>query len=214
MPTIVMDVDEVARLTAENVRLNARVDELLESNTRLLEDRRAAEARAQKYAGTIDRIYRRAMVRDFHRLGDHPILDVPQVPPLDRLKFRIDFIAEEFVEMLAAVLEDDVSRSGPIRTRLKLLTRVLGELIGSIKREDIDLPAVVDAWADLVYVIDGAALEFGVDLDAVFRGVHEANLQKFGPGSWKREGDNKQMKPPDWKPFDVDAELRRQGWKP
>lgn len=185
MPTMTVDIAELAEITGENARLKMRVDELLESNTRPVEERRAID--------------RRAMVRAFHRAGEHPVLETPQVPGEDRARLRIGLVIEEFLEMLEAVVPG-----------------VGGDPIGRMDDYDsarVDLPALVDAWADLIYVIDGAALEFGIDLDAVFRGVHEANMRKFGPGSHKRE-DGKTLKPPDWEPFDVAAELRRQGWRP
>ena len=74
-----------------------------------------------------------------------------------------------------------------------------------------DLPAIADALADLLYVVHGAALEYGIDLDAVVAEVHAANMRKEGGG---KRADGKILKPPGWVGPDVEGVLRAQGWKP
>lgn len=51
MPTMTIDIAELAAIVGENAELKKRVDELLESNTRYLEERRLAQAH-QKNAET------------------------------------------------------------------------------------------------------------------------------------------------------------------
>lgn len=70
------------------------------------------------------------------------------------------------------------------------------------------LEQVADAIADLLYVTYGAAVAWGIDIDTVFEAVHNANMKKFGPGSYKRE-DGKWMKPPDWQPPDIKSLLQK-----
>lgn len=43
-----------------------------------------------------------------------------------------------------------------------------------------DLVSVADALADMVYVIYGTALHYGIDLDAVIAEVHRSNMTKTG----------------------------------
>jgi ADP-ribose pyrophosphatase YjhB (NUDIX family)/NTP pyrophosphatase (non-canonical NTP hydrolase) len=44
-----------------------------------------------------------------------------------------------------------------------------------------DLAAVADALADMVYVIHGTALAYGIPLDEVVAEVHRSNMSKLGP---------------------------------
>lgn len=60
-----------------------------------------------------------------------------------------------------------------------------------------DLTGVADALADLVYVVYGAALHFGVDLDAAVREVHRSNMTKTPAG------DGKAVKGPAYSPPDL-----------
>lgn len=75
---------------------------------------------------------------------------------------------------------------------------------------DNDLVLMADALADIVYVVLGAAVSFGVDLDPVFREVHRSNMSKIG--GHKDEG-GKWIKPETYSPADIQAELIKQGWE-
>jgi predicted HAD superfamily Cof-like phosphohydrolase len=72
-----------------------------------------------------------------------------------------------------------------------------------------DLIEAADALADLLYVIQGAALEWGIPLDAVFREVHRSNMTKvWADGTvHRRESDQKILKPPTYSPADIAAVL-------
>ncbi len=74
-----------------------------------------------------------------------------------------------------------------------------------------DLVEAADALADLLYVVLGSAVEFGIDLDAVFQEVHRTNMAKLGG---KVAPNGKLQKPPGWKPPDVAGCLERQRRKP
>jgi len=68
-----------------------------------------------------------------------------------------------------------------------------------------DLVKAIDGLCDLIYVVVGTALEFGIDLEPFFAEVHRTNLAKInGP---VRE-DGKRLKPPGWKPPDIEGLLR------
>jgi predicted HAD superfamily Cof-like phosphohydrolase len=75
---------------------------------------------------------------------------------------------------------------------------------------DVDLPEFVDALVDLDYVIEGARVACGVYGEPVEAAVHHANMEK-GEGPLRADG--KKEKPPGWKPPDVAALLRAQGWQ-
>jgi predicted HAD superfamily Cof-like phosphohydrolase len=193
-PPRVTDLGTIEDLIAERNALKKRVDELQADNTRLLEERRGVDERY--------------MVEHFHRVCDVPVLPEPRVPADERVRLRLNLIAEEFLELLISCFsgfENEANRE----LYLFELRRLVNDLteIGQIK---VDLPEFADACADLKYVIVGSELEFGIDGRPIFRGVHEANMKKAG-GPVREDG--KRMKPVGWKAFDVAEELRRQGWR-
>lgn len=58
-----------------------------------------------------------------------------------------------------------------------------------------DIVEVADALADMVYVIYGTALSFGIDLDAVLDAVHASNMSKLtSEGEVLRREDGKILK--------------------
>src|SRR5271167_2597233 len=64
-----------------------------------------------------------------------------------------------------------------------------------------DVLGVADALADLLYVVYGAALEWGIPLDAVFREVHRSNMSKVWPdGTVHYREDGKVLNPPTYSP--------------
>jgi hypothetical protein len=62
----------------------------------------------------------------------------------------------------------------------------------------------LDAIVDLVYVLVGAALEYGWDFAGAFAAVQAANMAKLGPdGKPIVRADGKILKPEGWKPADL-----------
>lgn len=92
--------------------------------------------------------------------------------------------------------------------RLDLIQEEASELAEAIHANDI--VEVADALADLVYVAYGAALEFGIDLDAVIAEVHRSNMAKLGPnGQVIYREDGKVLKPEGWTPPNIRSVLER-----
>lgn len=118
-------------------------------------------------------------VTAFHQACDVPVVDVPTIPPPDRVALRIDLIREEVVRELIPAMED-------------------GDMLG-----------IADAMADSIYVIVGAALEYGIPLARVWDAVQAANLAKVDPvtGKVRRRLDGKIMKPEGWTAPDIAAAL-------
>lgn len=61
--------------------------------------------------------------------------------------------------------------------RWELLSEETQEFYHAVGHSDIVETA--DALADIVYVAYGAAISFGIDLDAVLQEVHESNMSKL-----------------------------------
>jgi predicted HAD superfamily Cof-like phosphohydrolase len=63
------------------------------------------------------------------------------------------------------------------KLRVDLLAEETGEFADASARND--LVAIADALADIVYVAYGAAVTYGIDLDAALREVHRSNMSKL-----------------------------------
>src|SRR3954471_12552498 len=65
-----------------------------------------------------------------------------------------------------------------VERALRLISEEWKELQDAACKEDI--VEVADAIADLVYVLKGMAVSYGIDLEHVFREVHQSNMTKVG----------------------------------
>jgi len=172
---------------SEVVLLRRQVRELQETNTRLVEEKRAQDEQA--------------MVRAFHRKFDMPVHHAPQASEPGEVRWRLTLIAEEFFEQLEACFRGSLQFE--LIDAAKCTVR---EVIKHGALDDMDFAQLVDAWQDLKYVIFGSEVTFGVDSAATFRLVHEANMAKVHGGGHPA----KPTKPPGWAPPDIASELARQ----
>jgi predicted HAD superfamily Cof-like phosphohydrolase len=70
---------------------------------------------------------------------------------------------------------------------------------------DRDLTAIADALGDLEYVVKGTAVSYGIDMEPVFKEVHESNMSKLG-----RRTDGKVLKGGDFRQPDIRRILEAQ----
>lgn len=87
--------------------------------------------------------------------------------------------------------------------RMRLMTEELNELYTAMT-EEVCAVKTADALADLIYVVVGTALEFGIPLHAVWEEVQRANMSKLGPdGKALKDSQGKVLKPEGWTPPDI-----------
>jgi len=91
------------------------------------------------------------------------------------------------------------------RLRIRLIQEEFDELKESMAEGN--LAALAKEMADLLYVVYGTAVSYGIDMEPVFREVHRSNLSKVG--GYKRE-DGKWVKPPTYSPAKVEPLLAMQ----
>lgn len=91
------------------------------------------------------------------------------------------------------------------RLRAELIREEAGETIDAILHED--LVATIDGLCDLLCVVYGAAVEFGVNLAPFWDEVHRSNMAKVG-GPTREDG--KKLKPEGWAPPDIVGVLARE----
>lgn len=88
--------------------------------------------------------------------------------------------------------------------RINLIQEELDELKANPK----DLVNVADAIADLMYVVLGTAVAYGIDIEPIFDEVHRSNMSKFIDGHEDENG--KWKKGPSYTPPDIETILEEQ----
>jgi predicted HAD superfamily Cof-like phosphohydrolase len=71
-----------------------------------------------------------------------------------------------------------------------------------------DLVGVSDAIGDLLYVVLGAAVAYGIDLEPIFWEIHRSNMSKFIDGHMRPDG--KWIKGPSYSPANLTPILNAQ----
>ncbi len=120
-------------------------------------------------------------VRDFHRKFGQTIGEKPSLPLPDSslMKFRLALIEEEYQEMWEAL------GHGPDKVQ--------------------DFPKAVDGVLDLVWVLLGTLVSFGVDPRPAWNEIAKTNMAKEG-GALR--GDGKILKPQGWVPPDIETAIK------
>jgi len=136
---------------------------------------------------------------------------------LNSARFIIRMVMSEMHELACTVTKD--------RDESLLLMKECLSSIDECKKynysSDIDLIAAqADSMVDAWYYILNTAAKHGMNLSKLFEVIHDANMAKKDPSTGKfikRETDGKIIKPEEWKPPDVEGEIRRQmeqgSWK-
>lgn len=121
----------------------------------------------------------------------------PIIPSLAVRQLRANLILEEAMETLEG---------------LGFTVKLNGNDFVAVPISEPDIVKAVDGCADLSVVTIGTLSAFGVGADPILAAVDANNLEKFGPGSYRRESDGKWMKPPGHKPPDIMGILIKQGY--
>ncbi|SRR5258706_7917336 len=86
--------------------------------------------------------------------------------------------------------------------RIDLIKEEVTETVTAIRNGD--LTGVADGITDSIYVLLGAAVEFGLDIEPLFDEVHRTNMAKIKAAT----AGGKVRKPPGWKGPDIAGMLR------
>lgn len=93
--------------------------------------------------------------------------------------------------------------------RISLMNEEFEELTLAMDKED--MIGVAKELSDLIYVVVGTAVSYGIWLEPIFSEVHLSNMNKIG-GAVREDG--KRLKPEGWLPPDIKSLLIAQGWTP
>lgn len=165
------------------------------------------------------------------QVGD---LHDPQVPQVESARVRrILRDAEQLLDCAVVDLKSphEVSSSDQLLAlRARLVLEETKEFVDALAKGDT--VQVADAIVDLIYVLTGTSIAFGIDQAKVWDAVQAANMAKFpsckscgatgevsgstceacqGHGKVAlRDAGGKVIKPPGWTPPDVEGVLERQ----
>ena len=131
------------------------------------------------------------MVREFTKAFDQPAPDKLTIPTEDVIKLRWKLIVEEYCELRNEIL--DIEDSSVIEYDEN--SRYYRRHISDIAKEA----------CDLLYVVLGLGVNYGINLDEVFAEVHRSNMSKLGPnGEVLRREDGKVLKSANYTPANVE----------
>lgn len=118
-------------------------------------------------------------------------------------------MVKEFHRTYGVPIADKPGMLDPERSRMRkeILREEFEEYRSAHNR---DLVETADALADMVYVIYGTALEYGIPLDDVLAEVHRSNMSKLGAdGKPVYREDGKVLKGPSYFPPDIEGVMAR-----
>ena len=143
-------------------------------------------------------------IEEFMRRCDQDVAAFPQLPSDDVRKLRIRLMVEE---LLGAVDPEEYANADANQYVELLIKNKSNELIASMLAGD--LVGVADGLADVLYVVIGTAVAYGIDIQEVFDEVHRSNLSKTvwdeERQRWYIEKDEfgKGIKPDTYSPADI-----------
>ena len=120
-------------------------------------------------------------------------LDNPD-PPTNFDKVR------EFTERMEMVHDTWPPTQDEANLRWRLMDEELTEVQQEFIRYPKDKIKIAKELADLLYVVYGTAVSFGIPIDEVFDEVHRSNMSKLVDGKPVKREDGKVLKGPNYKP--------------
>ena len=88
--------------------------------------------------------------------------------------------------------------------RQRLILEEAKEASAELLRPQVDKAALTKELADILYVVYGTAITFGLPLDTVFNRVHASNMSKLVDGKPLYRDDGKVLKGPNYQPPKLD----------
>ena len=141
--------------------------------------------------------YHDTPVVEFHEAFGAPVAWAPGVPAEDRRLLRCKLLLEEVLEFCEASGFSVTTNNSHYGVEVDCLEF---HYDGPI----VSLTQAADALADIRYVADGAALEWGIPLEKCLREVHRSNMSKLGEdGRPILREDGKILKGPHFTPPDL-----------
>jgi predicted HAD superfamily Cof-like phosphohydrolase len=157
-----------------------------------------------------DKSFHQERVEQFMAKANQHVPSQPTIPDEATRRFRAKIILEEALETIEGLgFYVTMKDQGTWEQLVSIDQCEFSKEFPNKATLEPDLIKIVDGCADVRVVTTGTLSACGVADEPVQEEVDESNLRKFGPGSYKRE-DGKWMKPPDFRPPDIEAVLAAQ----
>ena len=106
--------------------------------------------------------------------------------------------------------EPTVDIPGDVTTlRKKLIEEEFIELQEAMENKDI--VKIADGLGDLLYVVYGTAVSYGIDMEPIFNEIHRSNMSKMWPdGKIHKNEFGKVVKPDYYSPADLGPLIQKQ----
>jgi energy-coupling factor transport system permease protein len=159
--------------------------------------------------------YAKAQTDEFQKAFGLDYSETPIELSAEDVQKRVNYIAEELVEALAAVSTNNATFFNAVTDLMRAITNAeeKSNSNGDVNAEN-KLVALADAFTDINYFTQGTFSIMGVEPQPLFDIVQEANMSKLGPDGKpiRREGDGKVMKPEGWEAPEpkLTAEIEKQ----
>jgi len=110
--------------------------------------------------------------------------------PRNAMQIAVEHFHEKFGHVV-----NHTPRLSRAELRASLIEEEAKETVAAIR--EANFVEAIDGMCDLLYVVFGTAVEFGIDIQPFFDEVHRTNMLKVG-GATREDG--KTLKPPGWEP--------------
>jgi len=151
-------------------------------------------------------------VREFHKVFNHPINEVPTVPDAATRILRVKLQLEEVLEFARAsgVRIEAYRGEDEINITAVDVDIDFGTELGVVP----DIIDVADALGDIRVVTDGANLTWGFPQQEILEEIHASNMSKLGEdGKPIYREDGKILKGPNYCKPNIEKILIQHGWK-
>jgi predicted HAD superfamily Cof-like phosphohydrolase len=147
--------------------------------------------------------YAKSQTDEFHKAFGHKTSDKPTLLTPSEVSTRVSFIAEELVELLAAVSHSEEDLYARVTELIRQISEAESKEIKAFnpnKTELEQIVAIADGLTDINYFNQGTFSMCGIEPQPLMNIVHFANMSKLGPDNKPiyRESDGKIMKPEGW----------------
>ena len=153
-------------------------------------------------------------IAEFMRRCDQEVAAYPQLPEDEIVTLRIRLMVEELLGKIDAPVEWSLDAEFDHRYMRLLVNNKSDELIASMVAGD--LVGVADGIADVLYVVIGTAVAYGINIQEVFNEVHRSNLSKtvwseeLRRYTIEKDAFGKGIKPPTYSPAELEPIVARQ----
>ena len=120
-------------------------------------------------------------------------------------------MVQEFHEFFGLTIGRRPALPSPevVKLRRKLIEEETKEFDEAAEKGDLN--EIAKELADILVVVYGAAVTYGIDMEAIFKEVHRSNMTKiWEDGKIHRRADGKILKPPTYSKADVGPIMKAQ----